>query len=457
MKFYTYILFFVLSFQVFSQNSTADFSFGNTFYFNLNKGETITFNEVEIELLETMNHYNHLKIGTDSLWLKVSRRTLPVYAGGIRLFVADNRNVQQLTNDSSTHSLLKKQVLIAVSDAGKRLLNEFDYQFPVSFNDGFLWKAEEDSHLFSYMGSTVLNENCRNSSHAGIDIDLHDARGKEKHLLVAIENSTVIWVEDKNIDAENKQACVLLESKSQPGIFYVYQHLYNKKVFVKKGDELLRGEPIGNIWGDEIWGHLHFAIVQSDSIPTYENRFVNLVNFFPQLYELYFQGSYNLNRTFSKGRISFGQRSDVNGNEKNNLAYEPYSGKGWILGNWNTADKLESVANELEANVRLKKTLFEDENAKCANPNSWFDYELNVRNGTYRIRAKVGDIKQMSWQKITFEGVPAATYSLKEGELKWTNERVVKVNDGKLSIRVFVDENNEKIAGLSEIVFQQVY
>jgi hypothetical protein len=53
--------------------------------------------------------------------------------------------------------------------------------------------------------------------------------------------------------------------------------------------------------------------------------------------------------------------------------------------------------------------------------------------------------------------VNAGTFPLSDGEQKWTNERIVKVNDGKLTIRIYVDENNEKVAGISEIVFQRAY
>ena len=80
-----------------------------------------------------------------------------------------------------------------------------------------------------------------------------------------------------------------------------------------------------------------------------------------------------------------------------------------------------------------------------------------VQAGTYRIRAKVGDVSHSSWQKIQFENVIASTYSLEAGEQKWTSEKVVKVNDGKLSVRIFVEENNRKPAGVSQIVFQKAY
>jgi hypothetical protein len=69
----------------------------------------------------------------------------------------------------------------------------------------------------------------------------------------------------------------------------------------------------------------------------------------------------------------------------------------------------------------------------------------------------VGDLLLPTWQKIDFEGINAGTFSLSEGEQKWTSERIVRVNDRKLTIRIYVDENNEKLAGISEIVFQRAY
>lgn len=458
MKFFIYILLFIVGIKGFPQTIKPDFTYGNCCYYNLNKGESLTFHDTEIKFLHSVNHFNLFLINNDSIWLKISRRTLPTTAAGVQIFVADNQNLKSLTQNKKIHGLLKKDVLIGVTASFEKLLDWNKFVFPVSFNDGFLWKLEENSHMFSYVSNNEKEEQKNYfHSHAGIDINLHDARGLEKHLLVAPENSTVVWIEDKNIDQEGTEACILLESDAQPGIYYIYNHLSNKKIFVKKGDKLVRGEAIGGIWGDRIWGHLSFAVVKSDSIPTYGNQYHNLINVFPQLYELYFQESLSYFRIFSKGRIHFGQRRNINGNEKNNLAYEPYSGKGWILGKWNIADKVEWYAAGTEGNVRLKKIMFENEPAECTNPENWFDFEINVKNGTYRIRANVGDIEKPSWQKISFEGITADSYHLPAGMQKWTSEKIVKVNDSKLTVRIFIDQNNQKVAGISEIVFQQVY
>ena len=439
------------------ENSPPDISWGNTFYYNLNIGETITFNDVQVTLLELKNHFNTLKIGDDTIGLKVSRRKLPVVANGIRFFVADNRNVKEITNDSFTHALLTKDALVCLSDMRNNLLNPNQFTFPVSFNDGFLWSVEEDSYMFSYQYCEKPENHSQPYSYPGIGFDLNDARGIDKHLITAIENSKVVWVKDKNIDKEGKQASVLLESESQPGIYYLYDHLYNKTVEIKERQELVRGDIIGTVWGDELWGNLQFVVIKSDSVPTFENRHNNVLNVFPQLYELYFKQTFSYLKNYSKGRIRFGLLRSINGNMKNVASFQNYAGKGWCLGEWNTADKVAWICNADEGNARLKKVLFEGTKAECENPDNYFEYQINVLNGVYRIRTKVGDLTESSWQQVAFNGIDAGTFSLENGETKWTSERVVKVTDGKLMVRIYVDPDNKKLAGLSEIVFQQAY
>ncbi len=436
------------------QQNSPDFTWGNAFYFNINIGESIQFNDTEIKLLGLENHFNQFKIGTDTVWIKVSRRSLPEQIGNLRIFVADNSNVKALSSDKQIHGLLKKDALICLSLNVLPLLDPNKYIFPISFNDGFTWSVDEDSYMFSVM-NYADQKNKGDDTNAGVDFDLQDARGIEKHWIVAIENSTVVWIEDKNIDKTEKEATVLLESESQPGIYYLYKHLYNRNIEVKKGQKLMRGEPIGTIWGDETWGHLTFSVIKSDSIPTPENCVQNVVNCFPQMFELYFKQTTAFPKSFSKGRFFFGKISSQNGNQKNTSAYENYSGKGWDLGKWNTADKVEYALKGSEGNVRLSKKLFEGTAAECTNPNDFYVYEINVHNGVYRIRAKMGDISLPTWQKVVFEGIETNEISINAGQFIWTPEKVVKVNDGKLTVRVFVDENNEKPAGISEIVFQK--
>ena len=435
------------------EQTSADFKWGNSFYFNINIGETITFQNTEIKLLQQKNHFNKFAINRDTIWLKVSRRTLPKTINDIRIFVADNKNVKALTDDSDVHGLLKKDALICLSDFETPQLNPNNFYFPISFNGGFLWSVEENNTMFSYAGKT----NGKYTSHPGIDFNLHDSRGIEKHWIVAIENSTVKWVKNNSLTSSKMEVCVLLESNLQPNIYYVYNHLYSKNIAIKEGDKLVRGEPIGTIWGDDIWGHLHFSVVKSDTVPSFDSKYFNTVNCFPQIYELYFGKTHSFNRNYSKGKISFGRRCNINGNRKNVIAYEQYCRKGWVLGNWNTADRVEWVSKGSVGNARLLKKLFVNEKAACTNPKNYYDFDINVRNGVYRIRAKVGDLKKASWQKIQFEGITSETYSLNSGEYKWTSEKVVKVSDSKLTIRIFVDKSNKKVAGISEIVFQRAY
>lgn len=429
----------------------ADFRWGNAYYFNLNRGESVSFQDKEVRLLQIVNHYNQLKIGADTIWLKVSRRSIPQVVNGVQIFVADNKNVKALTDDPEIHNLLKKDVLICLSNFEDMMLDPNQYTFPISFNDGYLWKAEESDNMFSYEGK-VNDKYC---SHPGINFDLHDSRGLEKHWIVAVENSTVIWVEDKIPNASKFEVCVLLESKSQPGIYYVYDHLYNKNLNVTKGDNLVRGELISTAWGDENRGFLHFSVVKSDTVPVFNSKFFNAVNCFAPIYELYFSKSYNYIRNYTKGKISFGFESNLIGDEKNILAFEEYTGKGWLLGSWNIADRVECTSDFNRGNARLQKRLFLNEPAACSNPNNYYDFEINVRNGVYRIRANVGDLEKSSWQKIEFENVTAATLELNAGEYHWTPEKVVKVKDSKLTVRIYVNETNNKPAGISEIVFQQ--
>jgi hypothetical protein len=391
------------------------------------------------------------------VWVKVSRRSLPVVADGLRLFVADNKNVKNITDDKQVHGLLLKDALICISAAEKEMLDPNSYVFPVSFNDGFTWNAQEDSYMFSYMGKTSVDSGNYYRSYEGIGLDLNDARGLEKHWVVAMEKSTVVWVEDKNLDENDKRACVLLNSEANPDIYYVYDYLYTKNLEVKKGQKLMRGELIGTVWGDKFWGHLQLAVIKSDTVPVYGQHLFHSVNFFPQLYELYFKQSYSLAKSYQRGKIEFGRATVYCGNQKNTAAYEAYSGKGWVLGQWNISDKVDVVERGEEGNVRLKKVLFSDSAAKSRNPENYYDYEVNVKNGVYRLRAKVGDVYLPSSQKIEFEGIAVGNYSLEAGEQKWTAERVVKVTDYKLTVRIHIDKGNQKVAGLSEIVFQQAY
>jgi hypothetical protein len=448
--FFTVILFSVAIINVKAQSARLpDFKWSNCHYYDMEVGESIFFNDVKVTLLKIENHYNLVKIGDDTLELKVARRSPAVSIRGNRIFVADNKNVKGLSGNAFMHGLLTKDALICLCKAGVPMLDTDRYIFPVCFNDGFLWSSEEESYMFSFPGDG------QNDVYPGIGIDLHDAKGVDKHWLTAIENSNVVWISGELSENDDNSVCVLLESESQSEIFYIYNKVYKRSLSVKKGRKLAKGDIIGTAWGDPLWGHLQFGIVRCDTIPLPSDVFSNLINGFPQLYELYFKDDFYHIRQYSKGRINFGKPDYQCGNRKNSQEFEVYEGKGWLTGKWNIADKVEFVTDGIDGNVRLRKKMFKGTGAECENPLNYFDYEISVPNGTYRIRAKAGDIFSDTWQKIEFEGVRPFTLSLKAGEFDWTTERIAEVNDRRLTIRIYLDEDNKTVAGLSEIVFQK--
>ena len=431
--------------------SKPDFSWGNTSYYNLNVGDSINFKGVSVELLGIKNHCNTLRVDKDTLELKVTRRNLPNALGGLNVFVADNVNVKKLAENKDTHGLLTKDALICLSGLGEPLLDPNNFLFPVTFNHGFIWNGEEDSYLFSFTKNT---EDGKYYSYPGIGISLNNARGQQKHWIAAIEDCSVEWIEDEK---SGNASCVLLASSTQQDIFYVYDRLYKKNLEIRKGQKLQKGEIIGTAWGDGEWCYLQLSVIHSDTVPAYENRYSNVLNFFPQLYELYYKHAFSVSRNFSKGKIEFGRVPVFNENVQNASGFEDYLGKGWLFDGWNTANKLEWVAKGENGNVRMSRILFKNTSAETTNPQLFYEYVVNVKNGVYRIRAKVGDIEKKSWQRITFENVEAATYKLLPGEQKWTAEKVVRVSDHRLNIRIYIDPENNAVAGLSEIVFQQAY
>jgi len=285
---------------------------------------------------------------------------------------------------------------------------------------------------------------------------LQDARGAEKHWIVAIENSKVVWIENEE-NTDGKSVSILLASNSNSNIFYLYRHINRKRLQVKSGSSIERGEPIGTIWGDKTWGHLSFVVLFSKTTLTPEICANKVLNVFPQIFTLYFSQLYISPRNFKKGRFFFGKPSNLNENQKNAISFEDYSGRGWNIDLWNKAGRMAWITKGADGNVRLRKTMFEGTAAEFTNQENYYEYNIAVTPGIYRIRAKIGDVNEPSWQRITFEGVDTGTFSNEKGVFAWSSEKVVKVTDGKLTIRIYIDETNQKVAGISEIVFQMAY
>ncbi len=433
-----------------------NFQWGNGYYYDLAIGEQIPFQNVEVELLQVSNHYNQVRIGEDTVWLKVARRSMPEVMQGIRVFVADNRTLKGMADNPMAHALLTKDALICLSDARAFLLDTEYYRFPVSFNDGFTWHMEEENSFFS-SAPGVFETDSGVGLFAGVILNLQDAPEGQRHWMVAIENCRVVWIEKISLSIQRVGTAMLLQSERSPEIYYLYAGLDPSSLQARRGERMKAGDLLGRADRESDWERIGFSIIHSREEPAPENFNNRLVNGFPQLAELFRPGGQRFIRSFPRGKFSFGLPGYLSGGRTGIHAYEPYAGRGWILGNWNPADIVERVTCERRGNVRLRKVLFSGTVAHCVNPDSYFDYRINVPNGVYRVRIRVGDMALSTVQTIEFNGIPAGTKVLKPGEFDWTSERVVNVTDGKLMVRISPGPEDSAVAGVSEIVFQKVY
>ena len=102
--------------------------------------------------------------------------------------------------------------------------------------------------------------------------------------------------------------------------------------------------------------------------------------------------------------------------------------------------------------ARLSKIMHQQTLHPARNPQDWFDFEIAVENGTYRVRVEAGDHYAATWQRVEFEGVEAGTFGLPRGELRWTEEKRVTVRDGRLTVRIHLRDDRTP-AGLRKLVF----
>jgi murein DD-endopeptidase MepM/ murein hydrolase activator NlpD len=210
-------------------------------YVNLNIGDSLPYLGKSVTLSGVTNNIATDSVDVETRKLTLARLALPTVINGVRVFVADTRPAGSRTADEKypmVHAALLGDALLCLSDPARPLLDPERFAFPVSRDDGFRWSMAENSHMFAYLRPQ--------RSHEGIDIDLTAARGKEIHVLVAIEDGTVQWVEY----GQAPETCLLLESASQPGLYYIYQHLSRVKVFVQLAQSVRRGERLAYIWGD---------------------------------------------------------------------------------------------------------------------------------------------------------------------------------------------------------------
>lgn len=436
--------------------SNNSYTWGNATYINLSVNESYVYSGKKITLVSMENNYCTIKVGDTGKRLVVARRTLPDVMEGIRVFVADNKNVKELTSDSEYHGLLTKDAFICLSDAARPLLDPERYCFPISRRDGYDWHMEESSHMFAYYGHASYFKSPYHlskgdkfyRSHEGIDFDLHDARGIEKHPLVAVEAGTVRMV----LQANQDEMCIIIESASDANIYYIYKHIYVKYYYVQEGQKVQKGDILAYIWGDGVWGHLHFAVVYQKAIPSYDLRYFDLLNCFPQAYELWYGDLSSRAKVWTEGYFTFGHKKWMVENKLRAAVYDDLVGYGWKVDEGFTAGAVDIYEG---GNLRLEKVLHPGTAAEYENPNNYYDFEVAVPNGGYIVNALVGDRERSSWQKISFSGVDAGTYELGANHYAQTSEKSVEVEDGRLKVRIVLKDSNTR-AGISQLYFKNI-
>ena len=441
-------------------------AWGNATYCPMSVGETIDYLGRKVTLVSLNHNYCTIRVGQEERELIVARRNLPVVMGGVRVFVSDSSNVANITKDSRPHvhsALAGKDAVLCLSDPAKPLLDPEHFSFPISRRDGWEWPNESNSHMFAYLGPT--------RSHEGIDFDIHEGRGREVHAILALEDGIVRQLTSDGGNYE-REARVLIESASHPGVYYRYSHVNDDTLRIQEGQRVTKGQMLGYIWGDNYWGHLHLAVTGwGDDASGLQG----LMNVFPQIYELYYGSLGHPRRIWTKSsswRYVDGNREDIDywvfycdtfhndsikyGNRVHREGYNDVVGYGWNLGTWCTAYKMDTVDIYQDSNVRLSKTLFAGTAAEAVNPNDYYDFEIDVENGYYDVRARVGDRDAASWQQVLFEGVDAGTFSQAAGAFVWTPKQTVAVRDGKLTIRLALKDAST-LAGLRMLSFAKIH
>lgn len=433
----------------------ADYRWGNALYVDFSLGDAYVFLEKRIVLIAMAHDSSTVRVGEKEVVLRVARRALPVVIDGVRLFLADNRNVKELTSDPAFHGLTRKDALLCLSDASRPLLDAEQYTFPISRRDGYHWHMEERSQMFTYYGDAPYMKHVGLGvgaspyyrSHEGIDFNMHDARGIEKHPLVAIEAGRVELLVQTNED----EVCAIIGSDSNPQIYYVYQHLCVRHCYVSAGQSVKRGEKLGCIWGDGVWGHLHFSVVHRDGIPGYADRYNNLLNAFPQMYELWHGDLAPRPRIWTRGHLTFGHEKSAVENKLSTAVFDDIVGYGWRIEDWCAAASVDAYP-ERTGSLPLGKVLHEGTRAAAENPNDHLDFEVTVAPGNHAVRVRVGDVFQNTWQRVACCGVDLGTFTLEAGNLQWTKEARVRVPDGRLTVRIGLKDRNTR-AGISELIF----
>ncbi len=416
----------------------------NMTFVNLAAGQAYEYLGKRVVLKSIQGDSATVEVDGQGARIPLARLTLPIVLNGVRVFVSDTRIMANLTPNPSprgrgnVRGAVTKDALLCLSDPAKPLLDPQRYTFPVDRSDGFDWEIGANSHTFAFLDP--------DRQHEGTDIPILAGRTAPVHALVAIEDARVLWA----VKHSGEQVGVLLESRRQPGIYYHYQHLSAAALRVSAGESVKRGQKLGYIWGDNRWGHLHFTIGAWGAPPAHQ-KYEYAIAAFPLLYELWYGDLHARPRQWSYGAWTFARPRAINGNVKHMGAFNELLGYGWILGDWCPAAKVppdkEDVLSALPS-----KTLFAGTSAAATNPQDHYDFEIAVPHGRYALQALLGAANLATWQRVFFEGVAAGTYDLEPSAFAWTPERIVRVGDGRLTIRLHLRDATTP-AGLSEIMF----
>ncbi|MFC1714244.1 M23 family metallopeptidase [Candidatus Poribacteria bacterium] len=429
-----------------SQGGTIRQAWGNAVYVDFAIGESHTYLGKTARLISVENNFCTVEVDGEQRELIVARRSLPEVMNGVRVFVADNRNVADLTQpekSGNVHAALTKDALLCLSDPARPLLNPEEYIFPVSRADGFDWNMSENSHMFAYLFPT--------RSHEGVDIDMSDARGMEIHAILAPEDGTVHDI--INTPGSDIETRPFIQSDSNPELTYYYSHINRHKLLVRPGQHVSRGQKLGYIWGDWKWGHLHFSVRKYSDGQIEPNGFEYLLNTFPQMYELWHGDLEPRPKVWISGSFRFGGQYWTRGNRQHLNQYDDILGYGWLLGNWCTAGKVETSlpddGGKPDQSARLQKVMFQGSPSPAVNPSNYFDFEIAVENGWYGVGARIGDVYAKTWQRVCIEGTDAGVYEL-DHELRSIPDVKVLVTDGKLTVRLELRDDGT-CAGIHEL------
>lgn len=421
--------------------------FGNMLFVNLAVGDTYQFLGKPVRLAGIEKDWAVVDVGGEEARVELARLVLPTVVNGVRIYLSDTRLMANYTpnprrqESDGVRGAVTKDALLCLSDPAKPLLDPDRFTFPIDRSDGYEWNMGTDSHTFAFLSE--------HRQHEGTDFSIAKGRTEPMHALVAVEDAKVVWVRKHS----GEQAAVLLESVAQPGVYYTYQHLEAATLRVRPGQAVKRGEKLAYIWGDNRWGHLHFGIPLWGPPPPFENRYRYSIAAFPILYELWNGDLEPRPKTWTFGEWTFARAKGTNHNVKRLNAFNELLGYGWLLGDWCPSKRVEPTEqNDKHLAALLFKTLFAETGVAVTNPTDHYDFEIAVPNGRYALRAMMGDGNLPTWQRVSFEGVEMGVFELEPNRFAWTEEQIVRVTDGRLTIRIEL-RDDETPGSLSEIMF----